>query len=92
MRKIDADLIALDRPKYEKALCAAAMSLREDRRLLGLIRVRERLEEVCALRAIGSDASIGRAMFEHLSKDAASVSAVQEAQDAAVEAAKRAIQ
>ena len=61
MRESDLALVKAIGDKWPKAVMAAAMSLREDRRMMGMPSLRAQLEEICALRAVGSDVSIGAA-------------------------------
>lgn len=70
MRKSELDLIE-KRPKdYQKALTAAAICLRGDRRFLGAPKMRARLEELGALTALGADAPhLTKAEMESYSDD-----------------------
>lgn len=92
MRKSDETIVAeAGQAKFAKALEAAARSLRADGRMTGLPRIRSRLEEICALRALGSNIGLGKADMEGLARDVATYNAVTAATDAAVKAAKEAI-
>ena len=70
MKKSDEELVQEHPAEYRKALSAAAIALRSDRRFLGAPKMREKLEEICALLAIGSEkASIGKAAIENMTVD-----------------------
>lgn len=91
MRESDLDLVKTIGDKWPKALMAAAISLREDRRMTAMPVLRAQLEEICALRAIGSDVSIGAAKMGRIAKDDATYADVTEAMKAAEAAAKKAV-
>jgi hypothetical protein len=70
MKASDEKLVHEHPAEYRKALAAAAIALRSDRRFLGAPKMRERLEEICALHALGSEkASIGKSTIESMSID-----------------------
>lgn len=70
MKKSDEELIQSRPAEFKTALSAAAIALRSDRRFLGAPKMREKLEEICALHALGSDgASIGKSILESMSAE-----------------------
>jgi hypothetical protein len=90
MTKDDQALVRMNDTVYRKALPAAALKLREDRRFLGAIKLREHTAELSALQAISSEPRhLTKAQFEALSFENEVL--YNEGLVAATEAAKAAI-
>lgn len=67
MKKSDEDVVRARPAAYRAALSAAAMRLRQDRRLLGIPNLREKIAELGALSALTGEAhSIGKSVLERM--------------------------
>lgn len=87
MRKTDQEIIASRKQDWSRALAAAALKLREDRRLLGATNLRDKMAELGALQAItGENRSIGKSVLENMSQE--NVTMYIEGLEAATTAAK----
>lgn len=90
MREADAKLIEARKSDWAKALCAAALKLREDRRLLGAVKLRDQIAELGALQAMtGENRSVGKKTLEDMSQE--NVTMYIESLEAATQAAKVAL-
>lgn len=90
MRKNDQELIAARPRDWSRALAAAALKLREDRRLLGAVNLRDKIAELGAIQALtGGNRSIGKSMLENMSQE--NVTMYIEGLEAATRAAKASI-
>lgn len=91
MKASDKELVFAAGEKFTKALQAAAISLRSDGRMTGLPHIRSQLEEICALRALGSTTGLSKAESAAIARDTATHNAVMDATEAAINAARKAI-
>ena len=90
MRKSDQEVIVARKKEWDRALCAAALKLREDRRLLGATKMRDQIAELGALQALtGKGRSIGKAALSEMSQE--NVTLYIEGLKVATNAAKAAI-
>jgi len=94
MRKSDEALIRANREAFNKALSAAAMALRTDRRIDGALTampsIRARLAELAAIVSLGSDTreAVGKIELGKLMHDAQAWDAYVRGKEIAIEAAK----
>lgn len=92
MKKSDEDFVAENKDAYRKAHTAAALRLREDRRIMALPKLRDDVGELAALIALGSKTqSVTKDRLANIMHDPATFTVYTECLAAAVEAAKAAI-
>lgn len=90
MRESDEELIEQKPQQWQRALTAAALKLREDRRFLGAINLRDETAQLGALQAMTGEArSIGKARLERMAQE--NVTMYAEGLAAATQAAKDAL-
>ena len=90
MRKSYQEIIGARKKDWDRALCAAALKLREDRRLLGATKLRDQIAELGALQALtGEGRSIGKGALEDMSQE--NVALYIEGLEVATNAAKAAL-
>lgn len=91
MRKSEIEIIEKRPKEYQKALTAAAICLRGDRRFLGAPKMHARLEELGALTALGAEAPhLTKSEMESYSAD--NVQLYTEGLEMAQQAARKALQ